>query len=364
LPFGKRLANITKKTFAGFHFLTVYMSNFSKSYFVQILAELGRLLLHPNQTLQQIIASESNYNAWFTPESVEQAITAAGNSLTEESLEQWLSAYTLTPHQPKKVGLILAGNIPLVGFHDVLCVLVSGNIALIKASSQDARLIKYILQLLVNIGPEVAAQFQFVERLEGFDAVIATGSNNTSRYFDYYFGKVPNIIRKNRNSIALLTGNETTEQLHLLGKDVFDYYGLGCRNVSKLLVPKGYNFTPFFEVIESYHPIGNHHKYHNNYDYNKAIYLVNRDKHLDNGFLLVKEDERLTSPLAVLFYEEYEDLAAAQAWLEKHNENIQCVVSAAQLQINNQVVEFGQSQQPALWDYADGIDTLQFLSNL
>lgn len=340
------------------------MSNLSKSYFVQILAELGRQLLNPDQTLQDIIASESNYNAWFTTESVQQAITATGHSLTEDSLEKWLGAYTFTQHNPKKVGLILAGNIPLVGFHDVLCVLVSGNIALIKASSQDARLIKYVLQLLVNIEPKVASQFQFIERLEGFDAVIATGSNNTSRYFDYYFGKVPNIIRKNRNSVGLLTGNETTEQLHLLGKDIFDYYGLGCRNVSKLLVPKGYNFVPFFEAIESYNPVGNHHKFHNNYDYNKAIYLVNGDKHLDNGFLLVKEDERMVSPLAVLFYEEYEDLAAAKTWLAAQSNNIQCIVSTAPIEVNNQVVEFGQSQQPALWDYADGIDTMQFLSTL
>jgi hypothetical protein len=364
LPFCERLANITKKSFAGFHFLTVYMSNLSKSYFIQILAELGRQLLKPDQMLRQIITSESNYNAWFTAESVQQAVTATGHSLTEENLENWLNAYNFTDHEPKKVGLILAGNIPLVGFHDVLCVLVSGNIALIKASSQDARLIKYVLQLLVNIEPKVAAQYQFIERLIDFDAVIATGSNNTSRYFDYYFGKVPNIIRKNRNSVALLTGNETTEELHLLGKDIFDYYGLGCRNVSKLLVPKEYNFVPFFEAIESYHPVGNHHKFHNNYDYNKAIYLVNGDKHLDNGFLLVKEDERMVSPLAVLFYEEYEDLPAAQAWLTRQGEHIQCIVSTALIQVNNQVVGFGQSQQPALWDYADGIDTLQFLTNL
>lgn len=340
------------------------MSNFDKSYYVQVLAELGSRLRHPNEARKQIITSESNYNAWFTPETVQQAVVAAGNSLTAENLQQWLNAYTLNPHEPKKVGLILAGNIPLVGFHDVLCVLVSGNIALIKASTQDARLIKYVLQLLVNISPEMADRFKFVERLEAFDAVIATGSNNTSRYFDYYFGKVPNIIRRNRNSIALLTGNETTEQLHLLGKDIFDYFGLGCRNVSKLLVPKGYNFIPFFEAIESYYPIGNHHKFNNNYDYNKAIYLVNGDKHLDNGFLLLKEDERLTSPLAVLYYEEYQDLTAAQNWLAQHSQNIQCVVSVAALPINNQVVDFGQSQQPALWDYADGIDTLQFLSNL
>lgn len=340
------------------------MSNLSKSYLIQILSALGRQLSQPNETLLNIIESESNYNAWFTPQSVLQAVTATGQSLTEDSLEQWLSAYTFTDHSPKKVGLILAGNIPMVGFHDVLCVLVSGNIALIKSSSQDARLIKYVLQLLIAIEPQIADQFEFIERLEGFDAVIATGSNNTSRYFDYYFGKVPNIIRKNRNSVALLTGTETTEQLHLLGKDIFDYYGLGCRNVSKVLVPKGYNFIPFFEAIESYHPIGNHHKYHNNYDYNKAIYLVNGDKHLDNGFLLVKEDERMVSPLAVLFYEEYEDMAAAQTWLAKQTDNIQCIVTTAHVQVNNQVVNFGQSQHPALWDYADGIDTLQFLSNL
>ena len=340
------------------------MSNLGKSYLIQILTELGRQLLQPDETLLGIIQSESSYNAWFTPESVLQAVTATGHALTQPNLEQWLNAYTLTEHEPQKVGLILAGNIPLVGFHDVLCVLVSGNIALIKASSQDARLIKYILQLLVNIEPAIAARYQFTERLEAFDAVIATGSNNSSRYFDYYFSKVPNIIRKNRNSVALLTGHETTEQLHQLGKDVFDYFGLGCRNVSKLLVPKGYNFISFFEAIESYHSIGNHHKFHNNYDYNKAIYLVNGNKHFDNGFLIITEDERMASPLAVLYYEEYEDIAAAQNWLTKQSGQIQCIVSSAGLKVNNQVVNFGQSQQPALWDYADGIDTMQFLSNL
>ncbi|MFD1256602.1 acyl-CoA reductase [Mucilaginibacter terrae] len=340
------------------------MSVLSKSYLIQIIAELGHRLLNPSPTLQQLIQGESNYNAWFTPESVQQAVTATGLSLTEENLTKWLDKYDLPNHAPKRVGLILAGNIPMVGFHDVLSVLVSGNIALIKASTQDARLIKHVLQLLIDIEPEIANRYQFIERLEGFDAVIATGSNNSSRYFDYYFSKVPNIIRKNRNSVAVLTGEETTEQLHLLGKDIFDYYGLGCRNVSKLLVPEGYDFIPFFEAIEIYHPIGNHHKFHNNYDYNKAIYLVNGDKHLDNGFLLVKVDERMVSPLAVLFYEEYQDLAAAQDWLAKQSEQIQCIVSTANLQVNNQVVGFGQSQQPALWDYADGIDTMQFLTNL
>ena len=340
------------------------MSKFNNSYLIQIITQLGRQLAQPDETLRQLIDTESNYNGWFTPKSVQQAVDAIAQSLTGANLEQWLSAYSFPDHEPKKVGLILAGNIPLVGFHDVLCVIISGNIALIKASSQDARLIKYVLKLLTDIEPEIAGRYQFIERLEGFDAIIATGSNNTSRYFEYYFGKVPNIIRKNRNSVALLTGSETTEQLHLLGKDIFDYYGLGCRNVSKLLVPAGYNFVPFFEAIESYYEIGNHHKYHNNYDYNKSIYLVNGDKHLDNGFLLVKQDDRMVSPLAVLFYEEYENLAAAEDFLSRQSENIQCIVTSAGIDAGNQVVDFGQSQCPALWDYADGIDTLRFLANL
>jgi hypothetical protein len=340
------------------------MSNLSKSYLINTLVALGQQLLHPDDALLSLIESESNSNAWFTPQSVEQAVTAVGNSLNENDLTNWLNKYDLQNNHPKKVGLILAGNIPLVGFHDVLCVMVTGNKALIKASAQDSRLIKYVLQLLINLEASFADRFEFIERLVNFDAVIATGSNNTSRYFDYYFGKVPNIIRKNRNSVALLTGDETTEQLYLLGKDIFDYYGLGCRNVSKVLVPKGYDFIPFFEAIEPYNPIANHHKYNNNYDYNKAIYLVNGNKHLDNGFLLLTEDERMASPLAVLYYEEYSDLAAAQAKLQSQSDQIQCVVSAAPLKIDNQVVGFGQSQQPALWDYADGIDTMDFLANL
>ncbi len=348
----------------GFHFLTVYMSIFNKSYLIQILTELGRRLSQPDAQLQQLAATEQHLNPWFTPQNVEQAIQAIASSLEEAQLEQWLSDYELTKHGPKKVGLILAGNLPLVGFHDVLCVLVSGNIAQIKASTQDARLIRYVLQVLTDIEPAFKSNYEFVERLLGFDAIIATGSNNTSRYFEYYFSKVPHIIRKNRNSVALLTGHENKEQLNSLGKDIFDYFGLGCRNVSKLLVPKGYDFVPFFEAIEPYYTISQHYKYHNNYDYNKAIYLVNRDKHFDNGFLLLKEDTRLASPLAVVFYEEYADLASAQHKLIELKDQIQCVVSNVPIQVDNQVVDFGKSQQPALWDYADGIDTMQFLLSI
>jgi hypothetical protein len=338
------------------------MSKFNRTRLINVFSELGLQLLNPNDQLSEIINDEKHYNAWFTPESVLQAVTSIGKMLNQKSLREWLDKYPIPQNKPRKrVGLILAGNIPLVGFHDVLCVLVSGNHALIKASAQDTRLIKHVLQMLINIDNSFTGQYSFVERLEKFDAVIATGSNNTSRYFEYYFGKVPHIIRKNRNSLAVLTGNETAEQLFALGHDIFDYYGLGCRNVSKLLVPEGYNFNFFFESIETYQPIINHHKYNNNYDYNKSIYLVNSDKHFDNGFLLLKEDERLASPLAVLYYGYYKDIPSAQQLLETENDKIQCIVSVANLQVKTQVVDFGVSQQPALWDYADGVDTMEFL---
>ncbi|GAB2687607.1 acyl-CoA reductase [Mucilaginibacter koreensis] len=332
---------------------------------ISALSALGEKLRQPDAELQQLIATEANHNAWFTPESVAHAVQAIARQLTAQHLTAWLDSYTLpAAHAPKTVGLILAGNIPLVGFHDVICTLIAGHYAQIKASTQDARLILYVLRQLNIIDAELGSHYSVVNKLEGFDAVIATGSNNSSRYFDYYFGKVPHIIRKNRNSVALLTGQETKEQLASLGHDIFDYYGLGCRNVSKLMAPKGYIFDAFFESIESFHTIANHHKYHNNYDYNKAILLVNREPHLDNGFLLLKKDERLTSALAVMHYEEYADLSSAQATLQAQADQIQCVVTQAPVALPGQVVDFGCSQQPGLSDYADGIDTLDFLLKL
>lgn len=341
------------------------MSNYNLHTYIQSFSVLGEHLRNPDDELKHIIQTEKNINAWFTPESIEAAIKAIAENLNSYDLTRWLQQYTIDDKKaPKTVGLILAGNIPLVGFHDILCVLLSGNKALIKASSQDIRLIKYALNKLVNIDDTFADRFAFVEKLQNFDAVIATGSNNTSRYFEYYFGKVPHIIRKNRSSIAVLNGEETTQQLFDLGHDIFDYFGLGCRNVSKLLVPQGYDFTTFFESIEPYNDIANHNKYHNNYDYNKSIYLVNRDKHLDNGFLLLKEDDRLASPLAVLFFEYYSDKASAENIINSNADKIQCVVSALPLQVNCQVVDFGHSQQPGLSDYADGVDTMKFLAGL
>jgi len=340
------------------------MSKFEIPYLTGLFSTLGQQLSFPDDELLSIIQNECHYNAWFTPDSVEHAVKAIGQMLNQQDLETWLSKYAIKPHEPKNIGLVLAGNIPLVGFHDILCVLASGNIAQIKASSQDSRLVMQVLKRLVAIEPSFAEQFQFTERLANFDAVVATGSNNTSRYFEYYFGKVPNIIRKNRNSVAVLTGKETNEHLYALGHDIFDYFGLGCRNVSKLFVPEGYDVVPFFEAIESYKTIIHHHKYNNNYDYNKSIYLVNRDKHFDNGFLLLKEDKGLTSPLAVLFYEHYESMDALQEALRQQSENIQCIVSVDALNVCNQVVAPGQSQQLALWDYADGVDTMDFLTKL
>lgn len=340
------------------------MSNFSKERRIAALSELGVYMLNKDEELQQLVEDAKNKNAWFTVDEVRKAVLANGQMLTKENLTTWLSDVPDHNLAVKKIGLILAGNLPLVGFHDILTVLATGNIALIKLSSQDDNLIPFLLKKLVEIAPEFEKQLVFVERLEGFDAVIATGSNNSSRYFDYYFSKVPNIIRKNRNSIALLTGKESKEELSLLGKDIFDYYGLGCRNVSKLLVPKSYNFVPFYEAIEHFSDILNHHKYQNNYDYNKSIFLINKNKHFDNGFLLAAESEKITSPLATVFYQEYESLESAVSYIDAHQNEIQVVVTSSSVDLAPAKVDFGGSQRPKLWDYADGVNTIKFLTAL
>lgn len=322
---------------------------------------LGVKLSNPTDILGNAIYSAQSGNAWFTEDNIKKSMLSFSEMLNEADIDHWFQNINFTP-SAKKVGLILAGNIPMVGFHDVLCVLATGNIALIKLSSSDDQLIKAVIAELINIEPAFSEKIEYVERLKDFDAVIATGSNNSSRYFDYYFSKVRNIIRKNRNSIAVLDGTETKADIENLGHDIFDYFGLGCRNVSKLYFPKGYDIANFYEGIESFQPIINHFKYNNNYDYNKSIYLVNAAKHFDNGFLLLKEDEHLTSPLAVLFYEEYENLQLLNEKLQFQAENIQCVVSKAKLDLNS--FEFGQSQHPKLWDYADNVNTVAFLNQL
>lgn len=311
---------------------------------------------------EALINLSQSHNGWFTPEQVYFSIQSWANALTEENLTQWLSAYDFKETEPKKIGLILAGNIPLVGFHDFLTVLITGNDVLVKTSSNDQHLIKFLAQYLVTLDQRFSKKITFVEgKLEGFDAVIATGSNNTSRYFDYYFKNVPSIIRKNRNSVAILTGNETKEDLEDLGEDIFRYFGLGCRNVSKLFVPKNYDFKAFFEAIFKYKDVIFYEKYANNYDYNKAVFLMSLYKLLDNEFLTLKEDESYSSPISSVFYEFYEDIEALKLRLKADEEQIQCIVS-------NHLVEnsitFGQTQKPKLWDYADNVDTIAFLNNL
>ncbi|MDA9554730.1 acyl-CoA reductase [Pelobium sp.] len=340
------------------------MSNFSKEKKVDAFVRLGNFLLEPDEEFKNNIAYAKNKNAWFTDEEINKALEANGQMLNQHDLTQWLQHYPQNNQTAKKIGLILAGNIPLVGFHDILAVLLSGHIALIKCSSQDDILIKAVLNKLIALEPLFATQIQFVEKLENFDAVIATGSNNSSRYFEYYFSKVPHIIRKNRNSIALLNGTETTQDLANLGKDIFDYYGLGCRNVAKLFVPQGYDFTHFFESIQHFEGVINHHKYQNNYDYNKSIYLVNKQHHYDNGFLLVTKSDKLSSPLSAIYYEEYQNIEEAINKIEQQKEDIQVVVTNHQLPADIPTASFGESQHPKLWDYADGVDTMSFLSAL
>ena len=334
---------------------------------IEAFTRLGNFMCIHDEELEELINSACQYNSWFTPQSTAKALAAIAGMLSRDALERWLEksntiSKTNKPQTMLSVGLVLAGNIPLVGFHDILCVLASGHKALIKLSSQDQKLIPFILGKLLEIEPAFRYQIEYIERLKDFDAVIATGSNNTSRYFEYYFSKVPHIIRKNRNSVAVLSGEESREDIKALGNDIFDYFGLGCRNVSKIYVPCGYDFKDLFESIDDFKSVADNHKYNNNYDYNKSIFLVNLDKHLDNGFLLLKEDQRLASPLAVLYYEEYDDINQLKKELKEKSEQIQCVVSGMELDLR--ILPFGQSQQPSLWDYADDIDTMAFLKNL
>ena len=333
---------------------------------IETLAQWGEQLQQPDDELNQRLSFIQAKNGWFSSENVQQAVRSIGQMLNRDDLRHWFSLQGLSPFSKhsKKIGLILAGNIPAVGFHDVLCVLVSGHQALIKLSADDQIIIPYILEKLITIDPAVKSQIHYVDRLTGFDAVIATGSNNTSRYFDYYFRNVPNIIRKNRNSVAILQGNETPADLALLGQDIFNYFGLGCRNVSKLYVPQDYDFSLFFEGIESFQSIHNHNKYNNNYDYNKSILLVNREPHLDNGFILLKESEALSSPLATLYYETYINLSSLEKKIQSLQDQIQCVVSGSIPELNISQIHFGDSQKPKLWDYADGVNTTTFLSKL
>jgi hypothetical protein len=318
------------------------------------------------ENFSNLIKTSHHYNGWFTEENVRCSLRSIADSIEKKTLESWISPYSdeiAKRKSHKIIGVIMAGNIPAVGFHDFLCVLMSGNIFLGKTSSDDRYLLPAIANVLIEIEPEFKNLISFTEgRLNTMDAVIATGSNNSSRYFEYYFGKYPHIIRKNRNSVAVLQGNESQEDLGNFGRDIFQYFGLGCRNVSKIFVPSGYDFDHLFKAFYSYKEVVNNNKYGNNYDYNKTVYLMNNTPLLENGFLLLKEDAKLASPVAVLHYEYYTNEKELFARLKTEAPNIQCIIS------NNKEIKgaiaFGESQKPGLSDYADGIDTMKFMNSL
>lgn len=328
---------------------------------IEAFGKLGeRLSAIDTVTLNTWIDASKNENAWFTPEGIKLALEGLKRFLIRDNLPKWTSNYVLSPTKPKTIAVIMAGNIPLVGFHDFLAVLISGHCLQYKPSSKDSALLRYLIDALMDIEPRFRNFIRSTELLKNFDAVIATGSDNTSRYFEYYFDKYPHIIRKNRNSCAILSGFETEEELYNLGSDVFTYFGLGCRNVSKLYVPVEYDFGHLIKSWTPYQHVMLHHKYHNNYDYQKSILLINREAFLDTGFVLFQESERLASPISVVYYEYYHDWNSLLKKIDKDKDKTQCLVG----NVKPATINLGQAQFPELWDYADQVDTLKFLESL
>ena len=313
----------------------------------------------------ELLIKAEQFNPWFTQQYLRLAFENIIKMLDRAALESWMNNYSEYEFEDSdiRVGVIMAGNIPLVGFHDFLSVLISGKIFLGKLSSNDQFLLPYISKLLIDIEENFESKIYFAEHLmKDFDAVIATGSNNSSRYFDYYFGKYPHIIRSNRNSVAILTVNETNDQLEALGKDIFYYFGLGCRSVSKLMLPLGYDIPHLLDNLEKYNYVREHTKYLNNYEYNKSLLLINKEPHFDNGFLILRENGALASPISVINYEYYSDIDAEIRRFSMKNDDIQCVLSEIK-EIKN-TVSLGESQMPNLMEYADNVDVISFLGGL
>jgi len=334
---------------------------------INVLVKLGEAL-KKDEELDSVIAKAALYNPWFTSEFCRYAIDAIiGKMLNAEKLEQWLSRYEVgeaSDGKVKTIGIIMAGNLPLVGFHDFLCVYISGCNAKIKLSGKDDVLFPYVYDKLCQIDPTVRDRSAIIERLEGFDAVIATGSNNTNRYFDYYFRDYPKILRRSRSSVAILNGTETDEELFGLADDIFMYFGFGCRNVSKLYVPEGYEITRLFPYFDRYKWMHGHTKYMNNYDYNRALLLMNRTAHLANEIIMLEENTGISSPVSVLYYEVYKNVKSIEEMIKYNIDSIQCIVSnestVSETDMED-IVKFGHTQLPELWDYADNVDTMLFI---
>jgi len=325
---------------------------------LEILFQLGEYISAQSPEWQQAKQKAQQKNNWFVDEFVEAAAkNIARFFLQKEKLEQWVKHYKLDDNIiPKKVGIVMAGNIPMVGFHDFLAVFVSGHIQIIKQSSKDDVLLKHLVDTMIIWNSEVAKHVQFSEQLKDCDAYITTGSDNSARYFEYYFGRYPSIIRKNRTSVAILSGNETEEQLQLLADDIMQYFGLGCRNITQLYVPKEYDFVPLLSALKKYRWFFEHHKYRSNYDYQLAIYLMNNMFYMTNDCVVLIEAESPFSPIGTLHYQFYNDANTATASL-KNNDKIQAIVGAGGL-------PFGAAQSPGLMDYADGVDVMEFLLGL
>lgn len=325
--------------------------------------------LRANDELESVIRRAASINPWFIVEFGNRAVNAIiDEMLNEQKLTEWLAKYDITDPEPKQVvGIIMAGNIPLVGFHDFLCTYILGHPMRIKLSGKDDILFPYVFGQLCKIDTSLPKRAQIIDKLEGYDAVIATGSNNSHRYFEYYFRDKPKVLRKNRNSIAVLSGRETDVELDALADDIFMYFGFGCRNVSKLYIPTDYDVTILFPHFEKYKWMHDHNKFMNNYDYNRTLLLLNRTTHLANEIVMIQENTSIASPVSMLYYERYEDANALRTEFVKNEELIQCIVAndemSKMLNITH-VVNFGESQYPALYDYADGVDTIAFLISL
>lgn len=315
-----------------------------------------------NTKAVQAIQNAKAANPWFTVENIKNAFRAWANSLKEDKLKKWLSAYDLEKNSSHRVGIIMAGNIPMVGLHDLICVLASGNKAICKLSSKDFYLMEFVISLIKGIDKQLGNQIVLAEKLTELDAIIATGSNNSQRYFDFYFGNKPHLFRGNRTSIAVLDGNESEDELKKLADDIFQYFGLGCRNVTKLFLPEDFDLDRIFRAVYHKSDVQQHNKYSNNYDYNKSIYLLNKEAILENGFMLLKEDSGMFTPVSVLFFERYTDVNALKHKIDEQSMQIQCIVSKTDWFEDE--VYFGKSQQPEIWDYADRVDTMEFLGKL